>query len=118
MHRRTWQKGEARAAADFGSLRNPGSGSQNRSDKTRSDSVHEKLYLECKASARHAVITLWDDAAKKAKKEKKTPVVCLQVKGRPGRWYLIKDTDLQTVAAEQRTAKDNPDLGVIDDEVE
>ena len=117
MHRRTWQRSEARAAADFGSLRNPGSGSQNRSDKTRSDSVHQKLYLECKASARHAVVTLWDDAAQKAKKEGKVPVVCLQVKNRPGRWYLIKDTDLQTVAAEQRAAKDNVNLGVIDDEV-
>ena len=117
MHRRTWQKGEQRAAADFGSLRNPGSGSQNRSDKTRSDSVHERLYLECKASARHAVVTLWDDAKAKATKEKKTPVVVLQVKNRPGRWYLIKDTDLQTVAAEQRAAKDNVNLEATDDQM-
>ena len=115
MHRRTWQKSEQRAAADFGSLRNPGSGSQNRSDKTRSDSTHERLYLECKASARFAVITLWDDANAKAKREKKTPVVCLQVKNRPGRWYLIKDTDLQMVAEEQRNAKEQ--IHEIDNEV-
>jgi hypothetical protein len=98
-HRRTWQKREQSAAAIFGAQRNVGSGSQNRSDKSRSDSTHETLYIECKHAARHAVVTLWDDANTKAKKEKKIPVVCLSVKHRPGRWFLIKDEHLQQIAA-------------------
>lgn len=99
-HRRTWQKSEGRIAAQFGAKRNVGSGSMGRKDKTSSDSTHDRLYIECKLAARFAVVTLWDDAAKKAKKEKKTPVVCQAVKNRPGFWVTCHIDDLLTVAEE------------------
>jgi len=104
-HRRTWQKSEGRFAAKFNAKRNVGSGSMGRDDKTSSDSTHATLYLECKLAKRFAVVTLWDDAAKKAKKEGKTPVICLAVKNRPGGWIACHIDDLPAVAAEYAAAR-------------
>ena len=104
-HRRTWQKSEGRIAAKFGAKRNVGSGSMGRDDKTSSDSTHDTLYIECKLAKKFAVVTLWDDAAKKAKKEGKTPVVCQSVKCRPGFWVTCHIDDLPTVAAEYAAAR-------------
>ncbi|CAB5237982.1 hypothetical protein UFOVP142_57 [uncultured Caudovirales phage] len=103
MNRSTWKKREAKAAKAFGARRQVGSGSLGRSDRSRSDSTHEKLFLECKHSKRHAVITLWDKTHEYAKREGKTPVVVLSVMGRPGCWYLVKDTDLEAVAEERKS---------------
>lgn len=102
MHRSTWKTGERKTARMFGAERQIGSGSLGRADRSTSDSTHERLYIECKHAKRHAVITLWDDANTKAKKEKKTPLVVLRVKGRPGSWFLIKDSDLERIADERR----------------
>ena len=103
MHRSSWKRGERVTARMFGAERQIGSGSLGRADRSTSDSTHERLYIECKHAKRHAVITLWDDASTKAKKEKKTPLVVLRVKGRPGSWFLIKDSDLERIADERRS---------------
>lgn len=102
LHKGTWKAGERKTARAFGAERQIGSGSLGRADRSRSDSTHEKIFIECKHAKRHAVITLWDQTHKYAKKEKKTPLVVLRVKGRPGSWFLIKDSDLQEVASEHR----------------
>jgi len=100
-HRRTWQKREQAIAERFGARRNRGSGSSGRSDLSRSDSTHERLYLECKLRAKHAAVTLWDDTADKARAEGKVPVVALVEKGRPGYWLVVHIDDLQEVAGEE-----------------
>lgn len=82
----------------FGAERNIGSGSQGRKDKSRSDSTHERLFLECKHRQSHSVVTLWDDAQEKAVKEGKVPVVILTEARRKGSWILVKDYDLRFVA--------------------
>jgi hypothetical protein len=112
-HRRTWQKREQKAAAAIGAKRQPGSGSSGREDQTRSDSVHPRLYLECKLRAAHAVINLWDDTAAKAKREKKTPLVCLSVKGRPGRWWLLHHRDVKRLAIEWLAHQDKETLNDV-----
>ena len=98
-HRRTWQKREQQAAALFNSRRTPGSGSCYGAD-TRSDSLHERLFIETKLRQRHAVITLHDDTAALARREGKTPVVVLAEKNRPGLWLLIRAEDIHKVAQE------------------
>jgi hypothetical protein len=103
--RRTWQKREGQAAKDLGANRNWGSGSSGVEGKSRSDSDHPRLFIECKLRAKHAAVTLWDDTHAKAAKEGKVPVVVLVEKGRPGRWYLVRDDHLQAVAEEQKAAK-------------
>ena len=109
MHRSTWKTGERKTARQFGAERQVGSGSLGRADRSRSDSTHERLFIECKHAKRHAVITLWDNTNKHAKKEKKTPLVVLRVKGRPGSWYLIKDSDLERIADERRNGSSGID---------
>ena len=44
---------------------------------TRSDVIHDELFIECKLKKKHAVISLWDETKKLAEKEGKTPVVAL-----------------------------------------
>ena len=41
------------------------------------DVIHDNLFIECKLRARHTAVTLWDDTAKLAKEEGKTPVIAL-----------------------------------------
>lgn len=98
--RRAWQKVEGRIAARFGAKRSVGSGSMGRDDFSESDSTHPNLFIECKMREKHSAVSLYDDTAKKAKKEKKTPVVALAEKNRPGFWVLVHIDNLKAVADE------------------
>lgn len=105
--RNTWKQRERDAAEELGTRRQPSSGSMGRADQTRSDSVHPKVFIECKLRPSHGPITVWRDAAKKAKAENKTPVVCLMEKFRRGRWWLIHSSHLRILAIEWLAAKDD-----------
>lgn len=96
--RSTWKQRERQSAALFGSVRNPLSCGHG--GVTRSDSRHERLFLETKLRVKHTVVTLYDETAKLAKLEGKIPVVALAEKNRPGLWLLIKAEDMQSVANE------------------
>jgi hypothetical protein len=98
--RRAWQMVEGRIAARFGAKRSVCSGSMGRDDLSESDSTHPNLFIECKMREKHSAVSLYDDTAKKAKKEKKTPVVALAEKGRPGFWILVHVDHLRSVADE------------------
>lgn len=103
--RRTWQIGESRVARMFGAERNVGSGSMGRKDLTASDSTHPILFIETKHKAKSAVRTLYDGTAKKAKKEKKIPLVVQLDKNRPGTLITLMIDDLPAVAAEYAKAR-------------
>jgi len=45
-HRSTWKRREREAARLFGAERQPLSGSGGRADRTRSDSTHDRLFIE------------------------------------------------------------------------
>jgi len=91
MSDKIWKQFERRVADFFHGQRNPLSGSN--SKHTRSDVIHDTLYIECKQRKKHTVVTLWDDTKRKAVKENKTPVVCLSEKNRPGFWIVIHSDD-------------------------
>lgn len=76
-----------------------------REDQTKSDSIHPTIFLECKLRPSHGPITVWRDAAEKAKQEKKTPLVCLMEKNRRGRWWLLHSSDVRTLVIEWLVAK-------------
>lgn len=99
-HKTTWKKAEGRAAAIFGTRRKPLSGSSGRDDQTASDSMHAALFIETKYRGRSAVRTLWEDTQAKANKERKTPVVALFDKRKPGALLVVHEADLPTIAAE------------------
>ena len=91
--RRTWKKRESNVADFFQGRRTPLSGGN--SKITRSDVIHEDLFIECKLKKKHTVITLWDATKKLAVKEGKTPVIALCEKERPGFWIMVHSSDLE-----------------------
>ncbi len=96
MHRNTWKARERKAAAIFGTKRQRCSGSSGREDETRSDSKHEKLFIEVKSrKGQHAAQTLYDSTKLLAVKEDKTPVLALATKGRPGFLLCVHSNDLR-----------------------
>lgn len=98
---KNWKNVERRVAAKAGSERTPLSGGN--SKITRSDSLHERLFIETKYRKKHAVIALWDRTKILADKEGKIPVVALAERGRKGFWWLIHVDDLDRVSLELRT---------------
>jgi hypothetical protein len=74
----TWKKRESKIAKDFGTQRNPLSGSM--SGHSSSDSLSNTFYLESKLRAKPPGWNLFLDTRDKAKLEKKIPIVVLSKK--------------------------------------
>ena len=98
--RSTWQRREREAARLFGAARQPGSGSGGFPDRTRSDSTHDRLYIETKLRASSSARSLWEKTAALALREGKTPVVMLYAKGKTGGLVMVHEMHLAAVAAE------------------
>lgn len=95
MHRSTWKQFEARVACLFGSTRAPLSGGNGK--VTRSDSFHKRLFIECKHGIKSAFWTLYLATKPKAKKEDKTPVLCLGNKNQEGFLICFHSSDTSKV---------------------
>lgn len=96
MTNKVWKQRERQVAKFFGTHRTPLSGGASR--HTRSDTLHKKIFVECKYRKKHAVIKLWNETNEMAKKEKKTPVVALCEHGKPGFWVMMHSADLKNIA--------------------
>jgi hypothetical protein len=103
-HPSTWKRRERDAARLFGAERQPGSGSCGRNDRTRSDSTHQRLYIETKLRAESSVRSLWDKTAALARREGKTPVLMLYAKGKTGGLVVCHESHLLAIAGELPTA--------------
>lgn len=97
----TWKSLERRVADMFGTKRVPLSGS-NSGHNTNSDSLHPKLYIECKLRQKIAIWQLFEDTERKAKAEDKIPIVAIKQKGAKGELLVIRPHDLQKIAEIQR----------------
>ena len=95
MPDKAWKNRERLVAKFFGGMRNALSGIN--SKVTHSDVIHDNLFIECKLRAKHTAISLWDDTAKLAKEEGKTPVIALCEKNRPGFWVMVHSSDLEKI---------------------
>ena len=95
MPDKAWKNRERLVSKFFGGVRNALSGIN--SKVTHSDVIHESLFIECKLRAKHTAISLWDDTAKLAKEEGKTPVIALCEKNRPGFWVMVHSSDLEKI---------------------
>ena len=100
MADKKWKKRERQVADYFGTRRSVLSGGN--SHGTRSDSLHTKLFIECKLRVKHTVVTLWQDIKAKAIVEGKVPVIALCEKNRKGFWVVVHADDLLYVADELR----------------
>ena len=92
MADKAWKRREREVASYFNGKRTALSGIN--SKVTRADVIHDELFVECKLRAKHTVVSLWDDTAKLAKDESKTPVIALCEKNRPGFWVMVHSSDL------------------------
>ena len=70
---KSWKAYERRVARYFGSERTPLSGGNSR--HTRSDSLHERLYIECKSNMQIKILSDWGDLRRRAKATESIPVV-------------------------------------------
>ena len=103
MSKSNWKGRERQIAKFFGTRRTPLSGGN--SGHTRSDTLHEHLFIEQKQRKKHSAVTLWDETKEMADKENKIPIVTLSEKGRPGFWLLIKSTDFDAIANQRECHK-------------
>jgi hypothetical protein len=98
-HRNTWKRRERQSAKLFGARRQPLSGSSGRDDRTRSDSTHDRLFIETKLRASWAVRTLYERTKLAARKEAKIPGLALASKKKPGCLFVVDSADLPALVA-------------------
>lgn len=91
-----WKSFERTVADYFGTRRVPLSGS-NSGHGTNSDSLHPKLYIECKVRGKISLWQLFVDTENKAKVEGKIPVVAIKQKGEKGYLLVMRPDDLQRI---------------------
>lgn len=101
MPDKAWKARERQAAAYLGAKRNVLSGSAGRDDRGRSDSTHDRVFMETKHYARHAAWTLWRNTKELAKREGKYPVLMLAEKGKAGFLVVVHTDDLDAIIAER-----------------
>ena len=92
----SWKNFERLVASFFGTKRVPLSGS-NSGHGTNSDSLHPRLYIECKVRGRIALWQLFTDTEKKAKVEGKIPIVAIKQKGEKGYLLVLRPENLGKV---------------------
>ena len=94
-----WKQLEKNAADAFNTQRTPFSGSN--SGLTSGDSLHDRLYVECKRHKSQAVITLMKSTKELADKEGKVPVLYLQEPDdRNDRYIMFHEKDLFNILRE------------------
>ena len=91
-----WKSFERTVSSFFGTRRVPLSGI-NSGHGTNSDSLHDKLYIECKLRGKFSLWQLFDDTEKKAKHENKIPIVAIKQKGGRGYLVIVRPEDLDEV---------------------
>lgn len=100
-----WKGFERLVAKFFGTHRVPLSGS-NSGHGTNSDSLHPKLYIECKVRSKVALWQLFVDTENKAKVENKIPVVAIKQKGEKGYLLVIRPENLQKISEIKSRSKE------------
>ena len=117
MHRNTWKGFERTVAEFFGTERTPLSGGN--SKITRSDTLHELLFIECKQRESMATWKLWEDTLKMAIEEQKTPVLALKQNHKNGFLVVIHASDFDMLLEDyfdrrQRNMKSNFNYNLCD----
>lgn len=96
-----WKQLERTVAEFFGTRRVPLSGS-NSGHGTNSDSLHDKLYIECKLRGKISLWALFEDTERKAKQENKIPIVAIKQKGSRGYLLVMRPLDVKKIAEIQQ----------------
>ena len=95
-------------AALFGAKRTPLSGS-NSGHETESDSLHPRVFIECKRRARMWVWGLFQEVLAKALKEKKIPLLALKEKGGRSFLFVLRVEDMAALVKEMQLGRERTD---------
>ena len=90
---KTWKKLEQKVARLRGTERTPLSGGNSR--LTRSDTLDETFFIECKLRKAPAIWNLYERVESLAKQENKIPVLVIKKKGKHGELFIINDKYLK-----------------------
>src|SRR5262245_28898632 len=108
-HRTSWKRRERNAASLFGAQRQVLSDSCGRGERSRSDTNHDRLFIETKLRASSSVRSLCEKTRELARRESKVPVLMLYAKGKPGGLIVVHENDLAAVASELATERAGPE---------
>jgi hypothetical protein len=122
-HRSTWKRRERDTARLFGAERQVLSGSGGRGDRSRSDTTHDRLFIETNLRATSAVRSLGERTRDRARAERKTPVLALFDKRKHGALIVVHQVDLAAFVSSltpadlagfaERLNRDDPEEGVM-----
>lgn len=98
--RKTWKGLEWRVAKKFGTERTPLSGSL--SKHTRSDTLHDKLFIEIKLRSKIPFLKTFKETLKNAEREDKLPLVVMHEKGKHLDIVMIKLEDFLEIWRKMR----------------
>jgi hypothetical protein len=90
---KTWKKLEQKVARMRNTERTPLSGGN--SKMTRSDTLDDTFFIECKLRANPSIWKLYEETEALAKKENKIPVVVIKKKGQRDELFVINDKYLK-----------------------
>ena len=90
---KSWKKLEQKVARLRGTERTPLSGGN--SKQTRSDTLDEIFFIECKLRKDPAIWNLYEQVEALAKKENKIPVLVIKKKGKHGELFIVNDRYLK-----------------------
>ena len=90
---KSWKELEQKIARMRGVSRTPLSGGN--SKQTRSDTLDNVFFIECKLRKNPAVANLYEAVEKLAKKENKIPVLVVKKKGKHGELFIVSDKYLK-----------------------
>ena len=90
---KSWKKLEQKVARLRGTERTPLSGGN--SKQTRSDTLDDTFFIECKLRKDPAVWNLYEQIEELAKKENKIPVLVIKKKGKHGELFIVNDRYLK-----------------------
>jgi len=95
MADKAWKRFERTIAKILGTERTPLSGGN--SKHTRSDSLHGRLFVECKLRKSQAIHRLFRDTKELAKKEKKIPIVITREPGMKTTLVTVEMKDIDKI---------------------
>jgi hypothetical protein len=96
MADKTWKRRERQVCGWLGTTRKPVPGRQR--DKDGDDGEDFELHIQQKHSKHHAILRVWDGAARMAGRSGKLPLVTLTSPNRPGFWLLAHSNHLLLLA--------------------
>lgn len=94
MSDKRWKAFERRVARAFNTVRTPLSGKSSR--HTSSDTLHERLYIECKSNVSHPLLDAWQEHSNRARALGLEPVGLITQLGWPG--LLVFRNDLTQIS--------------------